>query len=368
MRLLLLGPHPPYSGGSAYSCKELAAGLRTLGHTVLHLAPSGGKSMHQTYPALHWITCPFQSDEIVLPDDWVAAFDDGIRLVFKEDGPFDVVILGRESFLWNLPCVRSVHSGPVILLCRGAYLNRLKAGDASPDIYQRLYSLYRNCDLIIPIALHLVRPLRDLIGHPRVIFIPNPIDLPVSLGRLSVKQSGEPIELLMAAQLKPRKRPLDAVEIVERLVRSSLRVYLTVFGEGSLLSQFHQEIQMRNLSGHIKYRGTGERSEVLRTMEVSEIVLLCSEEEGLPRVLQEAMALQRGAVAYDNPGSREALTGWPLGRLVPIGRIDLATDAIQEVSDLMRDETMELPRSPQFRPAEVLKHYEATLQELALRL
>ncbi len=36
-----------------------------------------------------------------------------------------------------------------------------------------------------------------------------------------------------------------------------------------------------------------------------ETVLLCSDNEGRPRVLQKAIATSKGVVAYDNPGSCE---------------------------------------------------------------
>jgi hypothetical protein len=39
MKILLLSVHPPQGGGSAYSSQELACGLRSLGHEVLHISP-----------------------------------------------------------------------------------------------------------------------------------------------------------------------------------------------------------------------------------------------------------------------------------------------------------------------------------------
>jgi hypothetical protein len=102
-------------------------------------------------------------------------------LVYREQGPFDYVILGRESFLWHLPAIRRVHDDrPVVLICRGAYINRL-AADASIDLElrERLIELYKGCDRIVCIARHLVESINRVVGVNHTLFLPNPIELPL---------------------------------------------------------------------------------------------------------------------------------------------------------------------------------------------
>jgi len=85
---------------------------------------------------------------------------------------------------------------------------------------------------------------------------------------------------------------------------------------------------------------------VLYCLNHVETVLLCSDNEGRARVLQEAIAAGKGVVAYDNPGSREVVnewsTQWPYTRLIPIGDrlaasqaiLDLAADILHQCQKL----------------------------------
>jgi glycosyltransferase involved in cell wall biosynthesis len=61
----------------------------------------------------------------------------------------------------------------------------------------------------------------------------------------------------------------------------------------------------------------------------SDIVILCSEKEGIPRVLMEAMALGKPVVATDVIGTRELVVDGETGFLVPVGKIDMMAEKIQ---------------------------------------
>lgn len=370
MKILLLSVHPPQGGGSAYSSQELACGLRRLGHEVLHISPYKSPTGLVQYPGLMWIHANFPADLSISPDAQ-ADIDRQVQLVYLEQGPFDYVILGRESFLWHLPAIRRVHHDqPVVLICRGAYINRL-AADASIDLElrERLIELYKGCDRIVCIAQHLVESINRVVGVNNTLFLPNPIELPLFNPDTTYQPTaGEPIRLLMAAQIKPRKRPLDAVEIIRILVEQNVDVHLTICGEGSDLSDMLSLIARYGLEEHILVKGRVERQVVLNCLSHVETVLLCSDNEGRPRVLQEAIAVGKGVVAYDNPGSREVVHEWsnksPLGRLVAIGDKLAASQAILDLARYFRSQPEPQPPPPLPKPVEVLYEYESMLKTL----
>jgi glycosyltransferase involved in cell wall biosynthesis len=334
LRVMVVSVHPPYGGGSAHSSKELVAGLRRLGHDVLHVAPYNHESEESLAKeeGLHWIKANFPWNELSISTEAQESMDEDLRKVYAHYGPFDYVILGRETFVWHMRAIREVHSGPIMLIVRGAYINRLSGGTnetIEPQVRNQLIELYREADIIVCIARHLVKAINrvifdDDLERARTTFIPNPIELPAFEESSQLRQPGQTIQLVMAAQVKARKRPLDAIEILRELrERGTTNVELTIYGDGPDMGKLRALIERYDLKNQVSLRGHVTREEVLTGFRRAETVLLCSDNEGWPRVLQEAIAAGKGVVAYDNIGSREVLnewvTPWPLGRLVPIG-------------------------------------------------
>ncbi len=370
MKILLLSVHPPQGGGSAYSSQELAWGLRSLGHYVLHISPYKSATLGVEYPGLLWFTADFPAGLSISPEA-KSDIDRYLTQAYLNHGPFDYVILGRESFLWHLPAVRRVHNHkPVVLICRGAYINRL-AGSApiEEELREELLDLYRGCDLIVCIARHLGESINRVVGVKNTLFLPNPIALPPFNPTATYQPAADqPIRLLMAAQIKSRKRPLDAVEIMRILVEQKVDVHLTICGDGSDLGKMLNLINRYGLEKHILVKGRVDRQIVFSCLNSVETVLLCSDNEGRPRILQEAIAAGKGVVAYDNPGSSEVVNEWsnqwPLGRLVAIGDKKAASQAILDLASYLRSKPEPLPPPQLPQPIEVLYQYESMLQKL----
>jgi glycosyltransferase involved in cell wall biosynthesis len=373
MKILLLSVHPPQGGGSAYSSQELACGLRRLGHEVLHISPYKSTTKGIQYPGLLWFPADFPANLSISPQAQ-SDIDRYVQVAYLNHGPFDYVILGRESFLWHLPAVRRVHHHkPVILICRGAYINRLVSSEPiEPELKAQLLELYKGCDRIVCIARHLAESIKRVVGVNNTLFLPNPIALP-SFNPAATRKpaANEPIRLLMAAQIKSRKRPLDAVEIMRILVEQNVNVHLTICGDGPDLQQMLNLINRYGLEKHILVLGRLDRQEVLSCLNHVETVLLCSDNEGRPRVLQEAIAAGKGVVAYDNPGSREVVnewsTQWPDARLVAIGDTQAASQAILELASKFRSKPEPLPPPQLPKPIDVLHEYESMLKSLQVQ-
>lgn len=379
LRIMVVSVHPPYGGGSAHSSKELALGLRRLGHDVLHVAPYNHdreESLAQE-EGLHWIKADFPWNELSISAEAQASMDADLQAVYRKYGPFDYVILGRETFVWHMHAIREVHAGPVMLIVRGAYINRL-AGNTNetidPQLKEQLVGLYREADVIVCIARHLVKSINKVIfdddlERARTAFIPNPIELPAYDASSQMRwQPGQTIRLAMAAQIKGRKKPLDAVEIVRELRDRGADVELTVYGDGPDMPRMRALIERYGLEKQVVLRGHVTRAEVLEGFSRAETVLLCSDNEGWPRVLQEAIAAGKGVVAYDNIGSREVLkewiTPWALGRLVPIGDFKGAADAVADLAHVLRSSNEPIPPPDLPNSLAVLREYEYTLRHL----
>jgi len=87
------------------------------------------------------------------------------------------------------------------------------------------------------------------------------------------------------------------IEIVELLVLNGLDVQLQLIGDGGLKASCEKLVQIKNLESHIVFKGhvTG-IDNILSLLDESNIFILPSSSEGMPRSLLEAMA--RGLVCF----------------------------------------------------------------------
>jgi len=82
---------------------------------------------------------------------------------------------------------------------------------------------------------------------------------------------------------------------------------------------------------------TGERTDVPDILGVSDVVVLASRREGVPRVVMEAMAAGRPVVATNVVGTRSIVQDGLNGLLVPLGDPDSLATAL---ATLLRDEQL----------------------------
>ncbi len=118
---------------------------------------------------------------------------------------------------------------------------------------------------------------------------------------------------VMAAEFIPRKRHIDAIEAMRLLPAGN--VFLLFAGTGRLEDAMKQEVATRGLEGAIRFLGL--RDDVPELLALSDAVVLVSVQEGLPRVLLEALSLNAPAISTDIRGSRELLADGR-GILVPV--------------------------------------------------
>jgi glycosyltransferase involved in cell wall biosynthesis len=73
------------------------------------------------------------------------------------------------------------------------------------------------------------------------------------------------------------------------------------------------------------------RDDVERILAASDVFVLPSHREGMPRSLLEAMAMGLPSVVTDIRGSREAITEGETGRIVPVGDVERLAEAMIEL-------------------------------------
>jgi glycosyltransferase involved in cell wall biosynthesis len=115
----------------------------------------------------------------------------------------------------------------------------------------------------------------------------------------------------MAAEFIPRKRHPDALNAFAFAQENLPDTHLLFAGTGSEEERVSARARRQNLDGRVHF--LGHRKDIPELLAASDLVVLPSEQEGLPVCLLEAMAMEKPVVAANARGSRELVEpdcGW----------------------------------------------------------
>lgn len=157
----------------------------------------------------------------------------------------------------------------------------------------------------------------------------------VDLDRFALRgrQAADGPHVAFIGELNHNKDPLLVLDLVERLRSRGSGATATLVGDGPLREQVRQRVGQ--ISGATWVPHT-DRPEVV--LAESDVLVLPSRREGLPRVVIETLATGRPVVARSNRGTRELVTSPELGRLLePSSSVDEWADAVLSVSDMQVD-------------------------------
>jgi len=157
----------------------------------------------------------------------------------------------------------------------------------------------------------------------------------VDLQRFSPAQNEEhqtpttPI-VLFAGRLLREKGVYDLIDAAESLRARGVRVQVDIAGEGdpgnpSTLSA--EDIRRIEKTHVVRFLGKVDRIE--ERIAASDLVVLPSYREGVPRILLEAAAMEKAIVATDVPGCNDVVKDGESGLLVPVRNSQALADAIE---------------------------------------
>lgn len=179
------------------------------------------------------------------------------------------------------------------------------------------------------------------IGVPPCLTVHNGIDcnqvLPdpaaVAAARAAWGLPADAVVVGTVGQLIARKRVADLIQAVADLRRASpardLRV--VVVGEGREAEPLAKLAASLGIADRVLL--TGFDPQPLRLVAAMDIFALCSASEGLPRVILEAMLLQRPVIASSIVGSRELVADNETGLLYPCGDVAALSAALARLAD-----------------------------------
>jgi len=180
---------------------------------------------------------------------------------------------------------------------------------------------FRSSNRIVAIANHVREFLFEQGAPPsKVVTIFNGIDLEEADRELSGTTSAPGNTILVVGQIEPRKRHQDVIKAMPIILKRHPQVRLAVAG-----SVYHPDYlsDLRQLAAELGVQDRvdflGGRKDVFELMRQSRALVLCSESEGLPWVILEAMTARLPCVGSDIEAHREVIENGRTGLLSPLG-------------------------------------------------
>lgn len=168
------------------------------------------------------------------------------------------------------------------------------------------------------------------------------------------------------AHLRRQKGYPVLLEAARRVIDSGMAVRFVAVGRGPQHSEIRSLHRKLELDNHFLF--TGFRSDAIRVMSAFDVFVLASWNEGLPVTVMEALTLGIPVVATGVGGTPEILTSGVEGLLVPPGRPDELSNAINVLAgspDLRRQMAeAAVRRAPTFDIRAAMRTVEATYRSL----
>jgi glycosyltransferase involved in cell wall biosynthesis len=132
-------------------------------------------------------------------------------------------------------------------------------------------------------------------------------------------------------RLVPQKRQQDLIEAIGRLRKAGLDAGGILIGDGPERSALEEKARSLGLEHEIIFAGF--RDDTRSFYAAMEAFVLCSDREGFPMTLLEAMAAGVPVAATDVGGVSECVEHEKTGLLVPAGDIDAIAGALARLAE-----------------------------------
>lgn len=134
--------------------------------------------------------------------------------------------------------------------------------------------------------------------------------------------------VLMVAEINKNKNHIQLINAMDILKDKYPNIKVLCIGDGTLKESLDKQIILRNLQNNIFMLGY--RLDVNKLINISDIGILLSRREGLPRNIMEFMACGRKVIATDIRGCRDIVCNYNVGTLVKVGDYEETARAIEK--------------------------------------
>ena len=145
--------------------------------------------------------------------------------------------------------------------------------------------------------------------------------------------------VLMIAEINKNKNHIQLINAMDILKDKYPNIKVLCIGDGTLKESVEKQINLKNLQNSIFMLGY--RFDVNKLINISDIGILLSYREGLPRNIMEFMACGRKVIATDIRGCRDLVCNDNVGTLVKVGDYEETARAIEKYY-ILNDKSFEV--------------------------
>jgi colanic acid/amylovoran biosynthesis glycosyltransferase len=152
-----------------------------------------------------------------------------------------------------------------------------------------------------------------------------------------ILKPGQAVRIISVARCVEKKGLQYGIEATEILYRRGLPVQYVIIGDGPMKQEYESLVEKKGLEGRVIFLGWRNEEAVMHELETAAIYFLPSvvsadgDEEGIPVVLIEALAMGLVVVATDTGGVRELIMPGKTGYLVPQKDPQALADAVEAI-------------------------------------
>ena len=340
LNIVFVGPLPPAPWGSAIVCGQVLPGLARLGHKVRAIAPITEEARHfrdtfaltHPYIGVDRFSVPyFGTMNQPEPADYRRLerqqIQDKLHTLIMNERP-DVILIGREAYVFHVPDLARTHSIPCVMLVQGGASTRVLDGTYPQALAYQFLEDCHKVDLIVAVASHWAESLKTL-GLDDVKAIANPVDLQQFSPRpkdqrllQSLGLDESDIIVLHASNLQNVKRPFDVVSSAQRALEDNSDLVYVIVGDGELRKAMEVACRHGHISERFRFVGWVDHSHMPDYINLADIVVVPSEAEVQALLYLETQACARVLVASDIPAALEVITDAETGLLFREGNVE----------------------------------------------
>ena len=223
----------------------------------------------------------------------------------------------------------------------GAIVVSLRGSDVTmPDVTSGYAELFRRCALAMPVCAAFAERVEEMGCDAAKIHVHRSgIELeafPFSERRLV---GHEPFHVVSVARLEEKKGIRYGIEAIARVKATGRMVRYTIVGDGSLRSDLQGRIDAHGLQDDVHLVGHRPQHEVIDLLRKAHVLIAPSvtaangDQEGIPNVLKEAMAMGMPVVSTLHSGIPELVENGVSGYLVAERDVEALADRLVELVD-----------------------------------
>ncbi len=329
--------YPTY-GGSGIVGSELGKELAERGHIVHFISSALPTRLTQLNERVRFHEVEMMSYPLFEHQPYTLALATKMAKVAEEEDldllhvhyaiPHSIsAILARESLKPKryLPIITTLHGTDITLVgADRSYLPVTRYGIVQSDG-------------VTAISHYLKNATKEIFQFDEIEVIPNFVCQtdyqrhPVEQLRKSLAPKNEPL-LVHVSNFRPVKRPIDCVEILDRVLKTGIRTRLIMVGDGSERTNVEHRARCLGVYEHCSF--TGKQPRIVDYLSAADVLLLPSEQESFGLAALEAMACEVPVVASRVGGVPEVVTDGETGFLSAVGDVEkMANDAARLLSE-----------------------------------